>query len=81
MPDDKSIYHVTAKVDQVVTSQVEFIVNASDKEEAEQTLRALLEDFPKKTTVEGVDRAVVTEVHHWIPRSIEFLKIKKVYQK
>jgi len=64
-------YSVIAKVDQIVTREVQLQVIASSEEEAEAKAREALGEYPKPVTVEGVRRVLVKKDQYWIPRNID----------
>ena len=70
-------YTLIAKVDQVVTKEVKMIVEAGSEEEAEQKGREALAVYPEAIEVEGVNRMLTVSSHYWIPKSIEFSKVKR----
>jgi hypothetical protein len=70
-------YIMIAKVDQIVTREVQLLVVAGSEKEAEDKARQALQMFPKPVTVEGVDRMVVNKANYWIPKSIDFTSINE----
>lgn len=71
-------YRVTATVDQIVTKEVQLLIEARTEEEAQEKARDALQTYPEAVTTPGVKRIVTNKSHYWIPKSIEFLRIKKV---
>lgn len=70
-------YIMIAKVDQIVTKEVQLLVNAGSEEEAEDMARRALQTYPKPVEEPGVARMVTNKAHYWIPRDIEITKIKE----
>jgi len=70
-------YVMIAKVDQIVTREVQLLVVAGSEEEAEDKARQALQMFPKPVTVEGVQKMVVNKANYWIPKSVDFTSIKE----
>ena len=70
-------YIMIAKVNQIVTKEVQLLVSAGSEEEAEDKARQALQVYPKPVEVEGVDRMVTNKSNYWIPRDIEITKIKE----
>jgi hypothetical protein len=70
-------YIMIAKVDQVVTREVQLLVNARSEEEAEDKARQSLQMYPKPVTIDGVNHIVTNKATYWIPKSIEFGRIKE----
>lgn len=70
-------YTLIAKVDQVVTKEVKMIVEAGSEEEAEAKGREALATYPEATGVEGIQRLLTVSSHYWIPKSVEFSKVKR----
>jgi hypothetical protein len=71
-------YSIKAKVDQIVTKEVQLLVEASSEAEAMDKARAALHIYP--ATIEpgkGVKRILTVKSHYWIPRNIDFSDIKK----
>lgn len=71
-------YSVLVKVDQIVTKEVQLLVEARSEEEAHEKARGALSSYPEPVSTPGVLRIVTNKSHYWIPKSIDFLKIKKV---
>lgn len=71
-------FKLTAHVDQIVTKEVQLLVEARSEEEAEEKARQALADYPGPVSAEGIRRIVNIKSHYWIPKSIEFSKIVKV---
>lgn len=69
-------YVIKAKVDQIVTRNIELVISASSEEEAALKTRQALSEFPEKVTVDGVNKILVLKSHYWIPRDID-LNIRK----
>lgn len=70
-------YTLVAKVDQVVTKEVKMIVEANSEEEAQDKAREALAVYPEAIEVPGVNRMLALSSHYWIPKSIEFSKVKR----
>lgn len=70
-------YTVLAKVDQIVTKEVQLFVSAGSEEEAMEKAREALQTYPEPVSVRGVNRMVTNKSHYWIPRSIEFVQVKQ----
>lgn len=71
-------YIVKAKVDQIVTREVQLKITAGSEEEAETKTREALAEYPQPVTVSGVSRILVGKSTYWIPRSIDLTtKIEK----
>lgn len=68
-------YEVLAKVDQIVTKEVQLIVVAGSEEEAMEKAREALQTYPEPVEQQGVKRMVTNKSHYWIPKSIEFVKV------
>jgi hypothetical protein len=73
-------FDVLAKVDQIVTKEVRLSVEASSEEEAQERATSALQTFPAAVEVPGILRIVANKATHWIPRSVDFVYIKKVNQ-
>lgn len=73
-------YRVTATVDQIVTKEVQLLIEARSEEEAQEKARDALATYPEAVSTPGVKRIVTNKSHYWIPKSIDFLRIKKVKQ-
>lgn len=71
-------YTVLANVDQIVTKEVELLVEARSEEEAQEKARDALQNFPQPVETPGVLRMVANKAHYWIPKSIDFVRVKKV---
>jgi two-component SAPR family response regulator len=70
-------YMMIAKIDQIVTKEVQLLVVAGSEEEAEDKARQALQMYPKPVTVDGVNRMVTNKASYWIPKSIEFSRIEQ----
>lgn len=70
-------YTMIAKVDQIVTKEVQLLINAGSEEEAEGMARRALQTYPKPTEEPGIVRMVTNKSHYWIPRDIEITEIKE----
>lgn len=70
-------YITIAKVDQIVTKEVQLCVKAGSEEEAEAITRRALEDYPKPIKETNVLRVVTNKANYWIPRSIEIVQIRE----
>ncbi len=71
-------YKLTAKVDQIVTKQVQLVVTADSEEEAQHKARLALNEYPKPVTESGIDRVVTQKADYWIPRDVQFTSTKKI---
>lgn len=71
-------YKITAQIDQIVTKEVQLLIEARAEEEAQEKARDALSTYPEPVSTAGVLRIVTNKSHYWIPKSIEFLRIKKV---
>lgn len=71
-------YNVVVNVDQIVTKEIALIVEARSEEEAQERARDALQNFPQPVETPGILQMVANKAHYWIPKSIDFLKIKKV---
>lgn len=71
-------YRVTAQIDQIVTKEVQLLIEARSEEEAQEKARDALQSYPEAVATEGIPRMVTNKSHFWIPKSIDFLKIEKV---
>ena len=69
-------YIVKAKIDQIVTRNLELVVSANSEEEASVKVREALSEYPKPVTVEGISRILVLKSDYWIPRDID-LRVRK----
>lgn len=70
-------YRVTAKIDQIVTREVELLIEAPSETDAQEKAREALQDYPGEVSVEGVSRILVKNQTYWIPKSIDFPKTVK----
>lgn len=70
-------YNVRAKVDQIVTKEIQLLVVASSEDEAVSKTREALEVYPQPVTVPGVRRVVTDKARYWIPRDIEIVEIEE----
>lgn len=71
-------FKITAQVDQIVTKEVQLLIEARTEEEAQEKARDALSTYPEPVSTPGVLRIVTNKSHYWIPKSIDFLRIKKV---
>ncbi len=71
-------YTVLANVDQIVTKEVQLLIEARSEEEAQEKARDALQNFPQAVDTPGVLRMVANKAHYWIPKSIDFTQIRKV---
>ncbi len=71
-------YRVTAKVDQIVTREIQLEVKAGSEEEAEAKARDALNVYPEPNTDSDVVSILPVKQHFWIPKSVDFTKTKKV---
>lgn len=72
-------FKVTAKVDQIVTKQIDLVVAADSEEQAEAKAREALAVYPQavEENVVGIKSILTTKQHFWIPKSIEFGKFTR----
>jgi hypothetical protein len=70
-------YVLVAKVDQIVTKEVQLLVIAGSEEEATEKAREALSVYPEPVEVSGVNRIITNSSHYWIPKSVEFTEIKE----
>lgn len=71
-------YTIDAKVDQIVTKEVQLLIEAPDQEEAERKARSVLQDYPAETEYDPMIHRIVTrKSRYWIPKSIEFVSVKE----
>lgn len=70
-------YSIRAKVNQIVTKEVQLLVVARSEEEALNKSREALQTYPEEVTVPGVKRMVTQKSKYWIPRDIEFTESKE----
>lgn len=75
--EEMAEYHILAKVNQIVSKEVRFLVTAASEEEAMQKAREVLQTYPEASKVKGVRRVVTDKAHYWIPRDIEFIEIQE----
>lgn len=73
-------FKITAQIDQIVTKEVQLLIEARSEEEAQEKVRDALSTYPEPASTAGVLRIVTNKSHYWIPKSIDFLRIKKVKQ-
>ena len=73
-------FKITAQIDQIVTKEVQLLIEARSEEEAQEKARDALQSYPEVVNTPGVMRIVTNKSHYWIPKSIDFLRIKKVKQ-
>lgn len=71
-------FKITAQIDQIVTKEVQLLIKAESEEEAQAKARDALQSYPEAVNTPGVSRIVTNKSHYWIPKSIDFLCIKKV---
>lgn len=71
-------YNVVAKVDQIVTKKVDFIIDANSEEEAQKLAYDALQEYPKGVTVKEIKRVLTVNATYWIPKTIDFITIKEV---
>lgn len=70
-------YVMTAKVNQIVTKEVQLLVTARSEEEADNKARRALQTYPKEVAVEGVNRILTKKSMYWIPRDIDITFIRE----
>lgn len=72
-------YRVIAQIDQIVTKEVQLLVDARSEEEAQEKARDALQTYPEPVDTPGIKRIATNKSHYWIPKSIEFLSTQKVH--
>lgn len=70
-------YIVVAKIDQIVTKEVQLLVVAGSEEEAMQKATTALGEYPQPVHEPSVRRMVTNKAHYWIPKSIEFVQVEE----
>ena len=70
-------YILKARVDQIVTKEIELDVKASTRDAAEIIARRALELFPAPIEEPSVTRIQVKKSNYWIPRDIQFINYEK----
>lgn len=70
-------YTILVNVDQIVTKEVELQVEARSEEEAQAKVRDALQDYPRPVLTPGVLRITTNKSRYWIPKSIDFIRIKE----
>lgn len=70
-------YNVLAKVDQIVTKEVQLLIKAGSEEEAEEIARTALMDYPGPIAGKDVRRIVTNKANYWIPRDINIVTVEK----
>ena len=66
-------YKLRVKVNQIVTREINLLVDANSEEDAERKAREALEEYPKPVKVGGVSSILVTKTNYWIPKDLEFV--------
>lgn len=69
-------YIVKAKIDQIVTRNIQMQIVAGSEEEAEAKAKEALSEYPEPVTVKGVTRLLVNKSQYWIPRNIDLTTTK-----
>lgn len=70
-------YLVVAKTDQVVTKEIQLLVEAENEGEAMAKATSALGEYPREVTEQGIKRIKSLSAHYWIPKAIEFKKVRK----
>lgn len=70
-------YNVLAKIDQIVTKEVQLLISANSEEEAISKTREALEVYPQPIKVVGINRLVTNKSRYWIPRDIEIVTVEE----
>lgn len=70
-------YNVLAKVNQIVTKDVQLLIKANDPEDAEDKARTALMDYPGPVADRDVRRISTIKTNHWVPRDIDIVTIEK----
>lgn len=71
-------FTVQVKLDQVVTKEIALLVEAADEDEARALTLGALETYPAPMPYNPmIHKIVTTKVQHWIPKSIDFVDVKK----
>ena len=73
-------FKITVSIDQIVTKEVQLLIEARSEEEAQEKTRDALSTYPGPVTTPGVLRIVTNKSHYWMPKSVDFLRIKKVQE-
>lgn len=71
---DMPNYLIRVKVNQIVTKEVQLLVDAGSEEEAEEKAREAIQVYPEPIKTEGIRRIVTNKVHYWIPRDVEVVE-------
>lgn len=71
-------YTLLAKVEQIVTKEIQMSVTASSQEDAKSKAEEALKSYPNPINCVGVDRILTKSSNYWVPSKIEttFLKRK-----
>ena len=72
------LYELKAKIDQIVTKEVELIVEAGSEEEAADEAHRALCTYPHGVEAEKVRRIIPVKSHYWIPKSIDIIRSKQI---
>jgi hypothetical protein len=71
-------YSIIVKIDQIVTKDVQLLIEADTPEAAEAKARGALEVYPAPIPYDPMIHRIVTKKsHYWIPKSIEVVAIKE----
>lgn len=71
-------FSIIAKVDQIVTKEVQLLIEADNVEDAKAKAKEVLEIYPAPIPFDPmVHRVVTKQCHYWIPRSIDFVATKE----
>lgn len=71
-------FTIDVKVDQIVTKEIQLVIEAPDQAEAERKARAVLQDYPAETAYDPMIHRIITrKSRYWIPKSIDFISVKE----
>lgn len=71
-------FSILAKVDQIVTKEVQLLIEAKTQELAEEKAKEVLATYPGPLDYDPfIHRVVTKKANYWVPRSIEFVAIKE----
>lgn len=70
-------FNIVAKVDRIVTSEVKLSIEAEDEQEAMDKATKALAEYPEPVHTDGILRIQTTKSNHWIPRSVDFTRVRK----
>jgi hypothetical protein len=71
-------YSIRAKIDQIVTKEVQLLIEAEDVDAAKVMAREALQEYPAPVPYNPmIHRIVTTKSSYWIPKSIEFIESRE----